>query len=85
MIRGTFVRAAAGATRTLKLVQIIPTGGSIPSNLKIDPTGRYLPAANQKTNNIAVFSVDSKTGRLTPTTRTINAPAPACIVFAPAL
>jgi 6-phosphogluconolactonase len=73
------------AEGTLKLVQNISTGGIAPRNFKIDPTGRYLFAANQKTNNIVVFSVDSKTGELTPTGQKIDAPAPVCVVFTPAL
>ena len=70
---------------TLKTVQNISTWGSIPRNFKLDPTGRYLFAANQKTNNIIVFSVDSKSGRLTPTGKKIDVRAPVCILFAKSL
>lgn len=44
-----------------------PSGGVHPRNFMIDPTGRYLLAANRHTDNIVVFRRDEETGMLTPT------------------
>ncbi len=36
-----------------------------PRNFEIDPTGKFLFVANEDTNNIAAFQIDSSNGRLT--------------------
>ncbi len=46
-------------------IQNISTRGDWPRNFTIDPTGKFLLVANQKSNNITVFSIDKKTGTLT--------------------
>jgi 6-phosphogluconolactonase len=56
-----------------------PTGGKTPRNFAIDPTGQYLLAANQNTDNIVVFTIDPKNGKLTPTGHVIHVPTPVCI------
>ncbi len=68
----------------LTVVQNVPTQGKAPRNFKIDPTGAYLFAANQDTGNIVVFSRDQKTGKLTPTGKTLETPFPVCLQFVPA-
>jgi 6-phosphogluconolactonase (cycloisomerase 2 family) len=45
------------------------------------PTGSYLFAANQGSNKIVVFRIDSNTGRLTPTSDALEAPSPVCVKF----
>src|SRR3954469_11947251 len=49
----------------LALEQTISTGGDWPRNFSLDPSGRWLLAANQKSNSIVVFSRDQSSGRLT--------------------
>ena len=56
-----------------------PTGGKTPRNFRIDPTGQYLLAANQSTNNITTFKIDQSTGALTPTGQSIEVGAPVCL------
>lgn len=63
----------------LALVGYQPTLGETPRNFTLDPTGKYLLVANQKTGNVVVFSRDTKTGLLTPTGETINVPQPSCL------
>jgi len=70
-----------GSKGTLNLVQHVSTKGKAPRHFAIDPTGRFLFAANQESNNIVVFRIDAKTGRLTDTGQVIAAPAPVCLVF----
>jgi 6-phosphogluconolactonase len=69
------------AKGTLKLIGEFPTMGKTPRNFTIDPTGRFLLAANQESGNIVVFRIDASTGRLTPTGEVVEVPAPVCIAF----
>jgi len=66
---------------TLKLKDEYPTMGKTPRNFAVDPTGKFLLAANQESNNIVVFRIDSTTGALTPTGEVTEGPAPVCITF----
>jgi 6-phosphogluconolactonase len=66
---------------TLTLVENVGTQGKVPRNFSIDPSGSFLLAANQDSNTIVVFRIDKKTGRLTPTGQTVEAPGPICIKF----
>ena len=58
-----------------------PTQGKIPRSFEIDPTGKFLFAANQKSDNIVVFRIDPKTGRLTPTGQVLDVGSPVCVKF----
>ena len=58
-----------------------PTGGKTPRNFNIDPSGAYLIAANQGTNNLVVFRIDPQTGGLTPTGQQVEVGAPVCVKF----
>ncbi len=66
---------------TLEFVQSVPSEGKAPRNFAIDPTGRWLLAANQESNNIQIFRVDNSTGHLSPTTKIPGIVAPVCVVF----
>lgn len=72
------------AKGTLKLIDKFSTKGKTPRNFAIDPTGRFLLAANQESDNIVVFRIDAATGNLEPTGDVINVPSPVCIIFVPA-
>jgi 6-phosphogluconolactonase len=72
------------ARGTLKLAGKTSTQGKTPRNFAIDPTGKFLMAANQESNNIVVFKIDTATGGLTPTGQTVEVPSPVCITFVPA-
>ena len=69
------------AKGTLSLRDEYPTLGKTPRNFGIDPTGKFLLAANQESNNIEIFRIDSTTGALTPTGEIAQVPAPVCIAF----
>ena len=77
------VFAIDSAEGTLKLVETVPTQGKEPRNFAIDPSGKYLLAANQNSNNVVVFRIDPKTGRLTATGQVLEIPSPVCLVFVP--
>ena len=52
-----------------------------PRNFAIDPSGTFLLVANQKSDNIVVFRLDQKTGRLSATGQTAEVPSPVCLKF----
>src|SRR5207249_841327 len=49
----------------------------------IDPSGKYLLAENQFSNNIVVFKISAATGSLTPTGQVVEVPSPVDIAFFP--
>jgi len=59
-----------------------PTGGKAPRNFAIGPSGKYLPAADQKSNQIVVFRIDPDNGGLTPTGERIEVETPMGVKFA---
>jgi len=71
-------------TGGLALVQNISTGGKVPRGLGIDPTGRWLIAANQKTGNAVEFAIDPATGKLSATTQELKIGSPVDVKFVPA-
>ena len=55
------------------------TLGNFPRNFTIHPSGKYLLAANQKSNDITIFKRNIKTGLLTDTKERITIGAPVCL------
>jgi 6-phosphogluconolactonase len=68
---------------TLTLVEQAQTGGIMPRNFAIDPTGSYLLAAHQYSNTVVVFKIDRATGRLSKIGTEIKLDVPVCIQFVP--
>jgi 6-phosphogluconolactonase len=62
-------------------VEHVSTQGKTPRNFSLDPTGRYLFAANENSSTVVLFHVNQTTGRLTPAGQTIEVPSPSCVVF----
>lgn len=71
----------APSTGLLKEIDMQSTGGLIPRNFVIDPTGKYLLVANQESNEIVIFKRNRKTGILTKTNNKISIGHPVCLVF----
>jgi 6-phosphogluconolactonase len=69
------------AKGTLTPVETDSTAGKTPRNFVIDPTGSWLLAANQDSNNIVVFSIDRQTGHLKPTGESAQLSSPVCLRF----
>lgn len=67
----------------LKLIGIEPSLGKGPQNLLITPDGGWLICANMPGDNVVVFSIDPKTGRLTAKGDPIAMPKPSCIRWLP--
>lgn len=68
---------------TLVPVQHATENVNWPRDFNISPDGKYLLVANQKGDSIIVFSIDQKTGMLTPTGNRILMPGPLAILFLP--
>ena len=66
---------------SLALLGTEPTQGNTPRNFCLDPTGQYLLVANQQTDTIVSFSMDSESGLLSSTGHILNAPTPVCLKF----
>ena len=58
-----------------------PCGGKTPRHIALDPTERWLLAANQDSNLIAVFGRDPKTGQLQTSGPTTPIQSPQCLLF----
>ena len=82
--RGNYNTIAAFSIQSdgqLKLLQVLPTGGIMPRNFVIDPTGNFLLIGHQKSDNIIVFKRNMTTGLLIQTNQTINVGSPVCLKF----
>lgn len=64
-----------------KLVESVPAGVETPRNFNLSPSGRWLLAAGQKSNDVATLAVDPATGRLSATSHRVSLPSPICVVF----
>ena len=58
----TIVVFAVESDGKLALAGRIPCGGNWPRNFVIDPSGKYLLVANQKSGDISLFRINKKTG-----------------------
>src|SRR6202167_2914487 len=65
----------------LSYVSETSTMGDYPRHIQIDPGGSFLFACNQRSDSIASFRVDRKTGLLTFTGRYTSVGSPACTLF----
>jgi 6-phosphogluconolactonase len=66
---------------TMRLVQRISSGGKIPWDFSLDPSGRWMLVANTNSNSIAVFAVNQQSGELTPTQETMSVTLPSNVTF----
>ena len=64
----------------LKKIQNISVHGDWPRNFTLDPTGKFLLVANQRSENISAFKIDSETGKLS-FLYSIDLPSPVCLLF----
>ena len=71
------------ATGKLTVKGFQSTLGKTPRNFMIDPTGRWLLAANQNSKNIVIFRIDQQSGLLTATGKQLEVPAPVCLKVTP--
>jgi 6-phosphogluconolactonase len=65
----------------LSLVEVTPTGGKTPRNFNFDPTGRWLLAANQDSNDITVLEIAHRKATLQLTSQSVKCGSPVCLRF----
>ncbi|OKH90552.1 lactonase family protein [Streptomyces uncialis] len=74
------VFAAGDGGERLELVATVPCGGHWPRDLALDPSGRRLYAANERSGDITWFDVDGATG-LPVRAGSLEFPAVSCVRF----
>ncbi|MEU9860116.1 lactonase family protein [Streptomyces sp. NPDC047971] len=62
------------------LVASVPCGGHWPRDLALDPSGRRLYAANERSGDVTRFDIDAESG-IPHRAGAIEAPAATCVVF----
>lgn len=73
---------SVAADGKLTFVEKQPSLGVGPRNFVIDPTGKFLLVAHQRSDDIVIFSRDQNTGKLTPLAdQKIQVGSPVCLVF----
>lgn len=68
-------------TGELKIIGHQTVFGKAPRNFVIDPTGTFLLVANQDSDNVITFRIDSATGKLIETGLRSEIPKPVCLKF----
>ncbi|MFJ5831932.1 lactonase family protein [Streptomyces sp. NPDC093089] len=63
-----------------ELVATVPCGGHWPRDLALDPSGRRLYAANERSGDVTWFTLDPDTG-VPSRAGAVEAPAASCVVF----
>ncbi|WP_192988190.1 lactonase family protein [Carnobacterium mobile] len=67
--------------QTLELVEIVPSEGKIPRDFAIDPSGKFIVAAHQDSDNLTLFERDTASGKLTLIQKDVYAPECVCVYF----
>ena len=65
----------------LDLIDTVSVEGDWPRNFALSPNGEYMLVANQKSNNITVFKIDTKTGIPSYTGQQTSLSMPVCLKF----
>jgi 6-phosphogluconolactonase len=66
---------------SLKSVGEVREALDTPRDFNFDPSGKFMVVGNQKTNDLVVYSVDPKTGKMTFLSKSIALKDPICFVF----
>ena len=61
--------------QALRLFDIVPCGGRYPRDFDLTPDGTLMVCANEHSGNVTTFTVDSLSGRITPTGFSLDIPA----------
>ncbi|RYE77749.1 MAG: lactonase family protein, partial [Hyphomicrobiales bacterium] len=69
------------ANLKLKPIGIWNTGGKVPRDFALDPSGRWLVVAHQDTSDLVVFAVDQATGALSETGHRLSTGSPVSVLF----
>lgn len=59
----------------------VASGGREPRGFDIDPTGNFLLAAHERSNNVVIFQIDPATGKPLKTEHELKVSFPVCVKF----
>ena len=62
-------------------IQVMQDVSAWPRDFNIDPSGKYLLAAGERSDKIELYHIDIETGMLKKTESNITLPSPGCILF----
>lgn len=69
------------ANLKLKPIGIWQTGGQVPRDFAIDPSGHWMIVAHQDSSDLVTFAIDQSTGALTPTGHKLALGSPVSVLF----
>jgi 6-phosphogluconolactonase len=72
-----------GKEGSVERIQVMEQVPSWPRDFNLDPSGRYLISAGERSNDIRLYTIDPGSGMLTKTVCSVELPAPANILFIP--
>ena len=59
----------------------VPSGGKEPRGFAIDPTGNFLLAAHERSDNVVIFQIEPATGKPLKTGKEVKVSFPVCVRF----
>jgi 6-phosphogluconolactonase len=77
----TIVTFKVGADGKIAPAGRTSCGGNWPRNFVVDPSGKFMLVANQKSGNIMLFKIDQKTGLPSETSKDYKLDAAVCLKF----
>ncbi len=80
-LHNTIAVFSIGSSGKLKQIGETPTLGDYPPQFNIDPSGTFLYACNQRSDQITSFRIDKRTGLLSFTGQYTPVGTPTCIIF----
>ena len=67
---------------SVERIQLISTEGDFPRDFNLDPSGEFVVAANQNSDNLTLYRRDAESGQLSLLQKDVYAPEAVCVVFA---
>jgi len=80
-LRNTIATVAVSPSGALRVVSEVWTQGDHPRSFALDPSGRFLICCNQRSDDLAIFKIDTATGALRFTGRFEAVGSPAVLAF----
>ncbi len=88
--RGKYLYMSNRGMNAISIFSILPAGkinlvaqqatnGKTPRNILVDPKGEFIFVANQDSDTIVVYRINSKTGKLTVVGKPLKVPSPVCM------
>jgi len=67
--------------RSVSRIQVMEQVPNWPRDFNVDPSGKYMLVAGERSDNIRLYNIDAATGLLSETSSKLDLPAPASILF----